>query len=148
MDANLELEALRERAGSLGVVPRHICLSNDAVLRMASMDYAPFAGQQAATDYISINMVSARTAPMMRRSSRGSLEGVVRPGTVLLNLPDDDADVRWGACEMLALGIDHNAFAARLGLEIDAARLVGAAARLHRDPLLTSVMRAIWHEGE
>ncbi|MBG6116608.1 AraC family transcriptional regulator [Sphingobium sp. JAI105] len=148
MDADLELEALRERAGMLGVVPRHICLSNDAALRMASMEYAPFAGEQAAAGYISINMVSARTAPMMRRSRHGSLEGVVRPGTVLLNLPDDGADVRWGACGMLALGIDHNAFGARLGKEFDAARLVGAACRLHRDPLLTSVMRAIWHEGE
>lgn len=148
IDPASELEALRKRASCLGVIPRGIWMDGDGGLRMARMDYTPFSGHQAATDYITLNLCTKRVAPIRRRSTRARLDGVLRPGTVTLTLPDGGSDVKWGRCEMMAFGVDDGALAERLGLRIDRAALSPAASTLHRDPLLTSVMTALCHEGE
>lgn len=147
INPDAEFEALRERASAMGAVPRHIRMDDDGRVRMALMDFAPFTGEQAAADYVTVNLCTRHVARLERRGERYSVEGVVRPGSVGLILPDD-ARVSWGRCDMLGIGVDSQLLEDRLEIASGLKSLAPAAQNLHNDPLLKSVLTALWHEGE
>lgn len=142
-----EFEALKKRASTIGAMPSRIHMDDDGRVRMALMDFAPFEGTQAAADYVTLNLCTRHVARLERRGDRYTVEGVVRPGSVGLILPDN-AEVRWGRCEMMGIGVDSQLLEDRLEIGSGLRSLAAAARQLHHDPLLKAVLTALWHEGE
>ncbi|SNS91269.1 MULTISPECIES: helix-turn-helix domain-containing protein [unclassified Azospirillum] len=147
MDAQAEFDALRQRAAALGVIPQQIAMAPDGRVRMAVLDYARFAGDLPPAGYISLGLCTRSIAPISRQSRQGTLSGVLRPGSVILSPPDEGATVRWDRCRMIAIGIDPEGLDERLNLADSRRLLSSAALRIHRDPLLTAIMTALWHES-
>ncbi len=72
----------------------------------------------------------------------------MRPGSVGITLPDVGAEGYWPRAEVLAIMIRKSHLARVSDGEVSLEQLEGAASTLHRDPLVSTVMSAMWRDAE
>ncbi|WP_161495059.1 AraC family transcriptional regulator [Caulobacter sp. BP25] len=117
-------------------------------MRLAIADFKAFEGEFQPHSYLMLNMCLGRTGHLRRVGARAQVEGMLRPGTIGLALPDDAARGCWPSARMLGVAVDLDALNARGAMDVKAEALVAAASQLHRDPLLSAVMTAMWRDAE
>ncbi|WP_157776540.1 helix-turn-helix transcriptional regulator [Nitratireductor aquibiodomus] len=84
----------------------------------------------------------------VRAGDWGRVEGVFRPGTAALSLPDNEAEGCSPAARLLGFAISRQRADAALGDLGGVDALLPAATSLHVDPLLQSVLTALWRDAQ
>jgi AraC family transcriptional regulator len=113
---------------------------------MARASFPEFEGAFQLTPRLMISLCLSGSGRLRRSTELGSIEGVMRPGTFALALPNTQGDGFTPAADMLGLSIG-SAELENLGLPT-AEDLIPAASAIRNDPLISSVMRAIWLDAE
>lgn len=133
----------------LGAAP-HIALSDSkGHIRLAHSEFSPFEGVFNPEPFLTINMATKYIGRIKRVSDKHHLEGILRPGTVGIALPNSGARGYWTKTQILAIAIDLEALAnENPAFSITADALSDSAATLHNDALLSSVITAIWRDAE
>jgi AraC family transcriptional regulator len=146
--AETQVEAYRTGMRRIGASPSLIRSEPGGAVRLAIADFKAFEGEFQPHPYLMLNMCLGRAGHLRRVGARAQVEGMLRPGTIGLALPDDAARGCWPSARMLGVAVDLEALNARGAVDVKAEALVAAASQLHRDPLLTAVLTAMWRDAE
>jgi len=137
------------RMDTIGALP-HLALSDPSGhIRLAHSDFLPFEGTFNAEPFLTINMATKYIGRIKRVSEQHHLEGVLRPGTIGITLPNSKASGFWTKTQILAIAVDLKGLAStndRFSVNLET--LSASASTLHNDPLLTSVMTAMWRDAQ
>lgn len=143
-----EKEGFTERMNQLNVEPT-ICVADPSGIGMlAHADFASFEGEYPPAPFLMLNLCTAHGGQIRRSDADIQLEGILRPGTVALALPNSTATGYWSRTQMLGIAVNLDALNVNSGSTVSEAALAPAASRLHNDPLLTSIMTALWRDAE
>ena len=127
---------------SISIADRHgIGLLAHAKFDAAEGDYAP-------APWLMLNLCSGHTGRIKRVGDGPPLEGVIRPGTVAIALPNTAATGYWSKTQMLGIAVNLQSPSFTYEQALTADSLLAAASELHNDQLLTSVMTALWRDAE
>lgn len=138
----------QQRMANIGVTPSLVLADPCESSLLALADFDVGEGDYGASPYLKLNMCTAHIGRMGRFGDGPSLEGVLRPGTVAIALPNTPASGFWSKTQMLGITIDLNKFMSTYGAIATSDRLFPSATTLHTDPLLTAVMTALWRDAE
>lgn len=105
-------------------------------------------GEYSPAPCLMLTLCTAHVGRMRRFGEGPQLEGVLRPGTVAIALPNTAASGYWPKAQMLGIAVNLDLFPSAGEQRITVDHLAGAASRLHHDGLLTSVMTALWQDAE
>lgn len=143
-----EQESFRARLSELDVTPTTLVADRNGVGLLAHAEFAAGEGTYAPAPYLKLNLCTAHIGRMRRNGDGPTLEGMLRPGTVAIALPGTSATGFWPKTQMLGIAVSLDALADATGASVCTESLIPAASRLHDDPLLTSVMTALWRDAE
>ncbi|MGJ8620371.1 MAG: helix-turn-helix transcriptional regulator [Methylophilaceae bacterium] len=146
---DVETDMFNKRMLALKAATQLTCIDLTGMVRLAVSDFEPFEGEFAPVPYLTIHMCTKHIGRIRRIGSGQHLEGVMRPGSIGIALPNSRAEGYWTRMQMLAIGIDLDKLLLQMpeqSFSID--RLSSSASTVHNDPLLTSVMTAIWRDAE
>jgi AraC family transcriptional regulator len=148
VDWEHEERRFSNRIAELGATPKLALRNENGTVLLAHSQFEAFEGEYEAAPYLMLALCTAHVGRLGRFSDGLTTEGVLRPGSVAIALPDTKAEGFWPRAQMLGIAVDLGAFACRAQNVITVDDLVPAASTLHRDPLLSSVMTAIWRDAE
>jgi len=138
---NRRLASLESSASIAVADPGGLCLLAHADFAAAESVYEP-------APVLMINLCTAHIGKMRRVGDGPSLEGVIRPGTVAMSLPNTAASGYWTKTQQLGIGINPRVLPEPQQAMFSSEILVAAASHLHQDGLLSSVMTAMWRDAE
>jgi|GEM_PF-1387409 len=142
-------EDFQQRMKKLGAEPQLTREDPAGAVRLAVSEFSPFEGEYASVPYLTLHMCTGHIGRIRRYGDGQELEGVLRPGTVGLALPNSNAEGYWDKMQMLGIAIDLEAF--NKGNEqssFHADDFAYSMSSLHDDPLITAVMTAMWRDAE
>jgi len=146
---DIETAKFKSRMRDLQAVSNLTCIDPTGMLRLAVSDLEEFEGEFDSIPYLTIHMCTKHIGRIRRVGSGQHLEGVMRPGTIGIAMPNTHAEGYWTKMQMLAIGVDLNRFQQQVpGYALDIANLYSNASSLHNDSLLSSVMTAMWRDAE
>lgn len=146
-------EALQEHArfnsrlSKLGVSPNISIAAPNGIGLLAHAKFEASEGDYAPAPCLMLTLCTAHTGRMKRVGDGPPLEGVLRPGTVAIALPNTAATGYWSKTQMLGIAVNLDVLSTDDNM-ITIEDLLPAAAQLHNDALLTSVMTALWRDAE
>ena len=143
-----EHQSFNSRMSELKVTPALSVAAPSGIGMIAHADFSPFEGNYDPAPYLMLNLCTAHIGYMKRSGEGPELEGVIRPGTVAIALPDTAASGYWSRTQMLGIAVDPEAFCHQTDHDWSIETLLPAASRLHQDELLSSVMTALWKDAE
>lgn len=142
-------EAFRKRMQSVGANPQLTRLDPSGTVRLALADFSPFEGEYDKNPYLVLNMCVGHIGRIRRVGDGQQLEGVLRPGTFGIALPNSQAEGYWTKTKMLAIGVDLQQLnTSTENKSFSADDFAASASTLHNDPLITAVMTAMWRDAE
>ncbi|WP_087026184.1 helix-turn-helix domain-containing protein [Thaumasiovibrio subtropicus] len=115
---------------------------------IAQADFAAAASVFEPAPFLMINLCIAHRGNFRRRGDGPSLEGVMKPGTVALSLPNTAAEGFWPKTQQLGIAINPETLPEQYAAMLHEEKWVPAASTLHNDTLLSSVMMAMWRDAE
>lgn len=143
---NPEHQQLNQRLAQPGIQPTLSIADRQGLGLLAHAQFTAAEGDYLASPYLMLTLCTAQTGRMRRTGDGPALDGVLRPGTVAIALPNTHASGFWPTAQMLGIAINLPQLQSLT--EIDYGPLVAAASRLHKDSLLTSLMTALWRDAE
>lgn len=137
----------RDRMAEFGATPINCLQSGDGAVALVHADFEPYEGEYERAGYLRLHLCTAHVGRIYRAGEDGSrMEGVLRPGSFGVTLPDAASSGYWPRTQALAIMLSADRLAEMDGVGVD--DLAPAANELHRDPLVTSVMSALWRDAE
>lgn len=118
---------------------------------MGFLTHANFDAKEAIFEpspYLMLKLCTEHSGHFRRISNGPSVDGMIRPGTVGVVLPNTRASGFWPKAKMLSIAIDLEKFSVNVNKHYSVTSLFPAASVLHNDPHLTSVMTALWRDAE
>lgn len=115
---------------------------------LARSDFEPFEGSYGTTPFLMLTLCLSHSGHFRRKGEAQHVEGILRPGTFAFALPNTTAEGYWPRVEMLGIAVDLTQWSMPDGSTLTPEALTPAAGFLHSDPLITSVMTALWHDAE
>ncbi|MEO9901883.1 MULTISPECIES: AraC family transcriptional regulator [Alphaproteobacteria] len=116
------------------------------MLTVATLD--AFEGDYGSTPYLMLTLGLSKAGRFLRSGDWGRVDGIFRSGTQALVLPNAEAEGFSPKARLMGLNINperaHTVLADVGGIDA----LVPAAGSLGDDPLISSVMTALWHDAE
>lgn len=146
-DALQEHARFNSRLSKLGVSPNISIAAPNGIGLLAHAKFEASEGEYAPAPCLMLTLCTAHTGRMKRVGNGPPLEGVIRPGTVAIALPNTAATGYWSKTQMLGIAVNLDALTTNDNM-ITTEDLLPAAAQLHNDALLTSVMTALWRDAE
>jgi len=137
-----------KRMLEVGAPPSLLLSNKSGSMLLAHTQFSDFEGLYAPSPFLMMTLCTARTGRFRRAASNATVEGVLRPGTVGLALPNTAAEGFWPQAAMLGVAIDLSRHQFLTGGDGIVDRLAAAGSALHRDPLLSSVMDSLWRDAE
>lgn len=144
-----ETDMFKKRMQAVQAAPQLTCIDPTGMVRLAVSDFEPFEGEFAPIPYLTIHMCTKHIGRIRRVGGGQHLEGVMRPGSIGIAMPNSRAQGYWTRMQILTIGVDLDRLLHQVpehSFNID--RLYSSASTLHNDPLLTSVMTAVWRDAE
>ena len=147
IDVVQEHSQLNTRMHQLGIQPSISIADRGGIGLIAHAKFAAFEGEYTPAPCLMLTLCTKHIGRMKRVGDGPELNGVLRPGTVAIALPNTAATGYWSQTEMLGIAVNLDALS---GPEktITSEDLLPAASLLHNDTLLTSVMTALWQDAE
>lgn len=143
-----EHERFNNRMSKLGINPSISIADRHGIGLLAHANFDAAEGEYAPAPWLMLNLCTGHIGRMRRVGDGPTIEGVLRPGTVAVALPNTAATGYWSKTQMLGIAINLEAaeFARESGITENS--LLAAASQLHNDVLLASVMTALWRDAE
>ncbi|MEM5527911.1 AraC family transcriptional regulator [Gammaproteobacteria bacterium AS21] len=141
-------EYFRQRIAAVGGQSNLTLADPLGVSTLAHADFLPFEGLYGASPNLMLTLCTAHIGRMGRYCAQNQLEGVIRPGTFLLALPNTPAQGFWSKTQMLGISINLEKLTKMLEQVYLVDDLLPAATSLHTDTLISSVMTAMWRDAE
>jgi AraC family transcriptional regulator len=145
-DWQRERTRFERNVAELAIDAQPVLSNASGSILMARASFSEFEGAFQLTPRLMISLCLSGSGRLRRSTEHGSVEGVMRPGTFALALPHTQGNGFTPAADMLGLSIG-SAELESLGLST-AEDLIPAASAIRNDPLISSVMRAIWLDAE
>ncbi|XPF93223.1 helix-turn-helix domain-containing protein [Colwellia sp. RE-S-Sl-9] len=136
------------RLTNLGVTPSISMSDPNGMLQIAHGQFDAFEGNFEASPRLMLNLCTGGVAKLGRFSDEANLEGIIRAGDALIALPHSKATGYYSTISMLGIAVDLPLFEKVVGEKIAVNDLLPAASEFHRNPLITSVMTALWRDAE
>lgn len=136
------------RITDLGVKPSISISDPNGMLQLAHAHFDAFDGYFEASPRLMLNLCTAGVAKLGRFSKEANIEGVIRAGDVMVSVPHSEATGYYSPISMLGIAVDLTMFENVIGEKISTDELLPAASSFHRNPLITSVMTALWRDAE
>lgn len=143
-----EHDDFNHRLTKRGVRPSLLLSSPNGMSQLAHAEFTAFEEVQESSPRLMLNLCTSGVSKMGRFSDEGNLEGTIRSGDVAIALPNSKADIYCSGTSMLGVAINIAVLENSIGEKISIDDFLPAAADFHRDPLLTSVMTALWRDAE
>lgn len=146
-EAMQEHARFNSRMSKLGVSPSISIADSHGIGLLAHANFEASEGDYAPAPCLMLTLCTGHIGRMKRVGDGPHLEDVLRPGTVAIALPNTAATGYWPKTQMLGIAVNLDLLSTD-GNIITADDLLPAAAQLHSDALLTSVMTALWRDAE
>jgi AraC family transcriptional regulator len=153
LDIAMKSEAIQEHArfnsrmSKLGVKPSISIADGYGMGFLAHATFDAGEGDYVPSPFLMLTLCTAHTGRMQRSGEGPPLEGILLPGRVAIALPNTSATGYWSKTQLLGIAVNPDVLAGT-GNVITSDDLLPAASQLHDDPLLTSVMTALWRDAE
>lgn len=141
-----EHERFNTRMLKLGISPSISIADRHGIGMLAHASFNASEGDFTPAPCLMLNLCTGHVGRMRRVGDGPQLEGVLRPGTVAIALPNTAATGSWSKTQMLGIAVNLDRLAGEDAVAANS--LLAAASQLHNDPLLTSVMTALWQNAE
>lgn len=146
-EAMQEHARFNSRMSKLGVSPSISIADRSGIGLLAHANFEASEGDYAPASCLMLTLCTGHIGRMKRVGDGPHLEGVLRPGTVAIALPNTAATGYWPTTQMLGIAVNLAVLSTH-GLVVTRDDLLPSASQLHNDPLLTSVMTALWRDAE
>lgn len=143
-----EQEGFNSRMAELGTTPSISIADNRGICMLAHANFSAFDGDFSHAPFLMLNLCTAHVGRMQRIGEGPRIEGVLRPGTVAIALPDTAATGYSTKTQLLGIAINLGALRAGDDDQKVLEDLIPAASQLHNDPFLSAVMSALWRDAE
>ena len=142
-------QEIRQRMAEFGARPIRNLKSPDGSVLLTHAEFDSYEGPFESAPYLRLHLCTAHVGRLRRSGADGSvLDGVIRPGTIGVTLPNFEAEGCWPQMQSTNIMVHKDALSALAGEGVSLANLEASASVLHRDELVTSVMYAIWRDAE
>lgn len=149
LEAHADQQAIRARMAAFGARPIRNLKNRDGSILLAHADFDSYEGPFESAPYLRLHLCTANVGRLRRAGADGSLvEGVIRPGTIGVTLPNFEAEGCWPKTQATNIMVHMDALSEVAGEGMTPEKLEASASTLHRDELVTSVMYAIWRDAE
>lgn len=146
---DVERQSIREKMADYGATPLLHMKNGDGTVLLAHAEFDRYEGPFESAPYLRLHLCTAHVGRLVRHGADGSqLEGVIRPGTIGVTLPNFEAEGCWPRTQATNIMVHADNLTDIVGDEVAMKDLEASSAILHRDDLLTSVMNAIWRDAE
>ncbi|WP_398483636.1 helix-turn-helix domain-containing protein [Tardiphaga sp.] len=145
-DWQRERTRFERNVAELAIDAQPVLSNASGSILMARASFSEFEGAFQLTPRLMISLCLSGSGRLRRSTEHGAVEGVMRPGSFALALPNTQGSGFTPAADMLGLSIG-SAELESFGL-LAAEDLIPAASAIRNDPLISSVMRAIWLDAE
>lgn len=143
-----EVDGFNARMAELDVTPS-ISVSDKAGLAiLAHARFSPFEAENEAPPFLMLTLCTAKVGRMHRSGEGPSLEGIIRPGTFTMALPNMSTFGAFPGTEMLGIAVNLSALNSLIEHAYTTEDFIPAASQLHNDVYLSSVMNALWRDAE
>lgn len=146
-DWQRERTRFERNVAELAIDAQPVLSNASGSILMARASFSEFEGAFQLTPRLMISLCLSGSGRLRRSTEHGSVEGVLRSGSFALALPNTQGDGFTPAADMLGLSIGSTELE-NFGLAVTGADLIPAASAIRNDPLICSVMRAIWLDAE
>jgi AraC family transcriptional regulator len=143
-----EHQKFNSRLSKLGVSPTISIADRHGLGLLAHASFDAAEGHHAPAPWLMLNLCTGHIGRMRRVGDGPTLDGILRPGTVAVALPNTTASGFWCKTQMLGIAVNLNRLEACNEKVVTRDNFEAAASRLHNDALLTSVMTALWRNAE
>lgn len=141
--------AYRDRLGDVGAVPQFGVANRDGSIMLMHADFDGYEGVFDKFPFLILHLCTAHVGRLYRQNTDGSvLEGLIRPGSFGVTLPHTQAEGYWPRTKALNIMINEKHLSEIGDESVSLEKIASAAGSLHRDPLVSSVMTAIWRDAE
>lgn len=137
-----------ERIKTLSLSPSLLIGNKDSTSMMMHCDFESFEGRYEPVPLLTLNLCTAYSGRFERVDHHARINGVLRPGSVAIALPNTQGDGFWPKTQMLGIAIDLKNFFNDVSDCYKPDDFSHAASQLHQDPMLTAVMTALWRDAE
>ena len=147
-DWSAEHNRLNSRIRALAAVPSLSISDNAGMAMLAHARFSASEGDYSAAPFLMLNLCTGHIGKMRRVGEGPSLEGVLRPGTFSMALPNTAASGYWPQTEMLGIAIHLSNFNRLTDNTYTADDFVPIANQLQNDTYLSAMMTALWRDAE
>lgn len=125
-----------------GAATAHTQASDEGAVVLLRHAFAASEGEMGQPGQLRLGLALGGGGRLWQHSAAATLQGHWQPGQFALVLPGDQGHYASPAVDLLGLAVDTRLLS--LQPTVDAAALLPLAARLHRDPVITAVLQALW----
>ncbi len=143
-----ELQSFRQRMSKVGVQPSISLADPMGISLLGHANFDASEGEFEASPHLMLTLCTSQIGRMGRFSNGLNIEGVIRPGTFAMALPNTPAQGYWSKTQMLGIAINLEKLSDYSDNNYSIDDLLPAASCLHNDPLLSSVMLAMLRDAE
>lgn len=137
------------RMKEFGATPLFGLKNQDGSIFLVHANFDSYEGQFDKEPFLRLNLCTANVGHLRRVCANGlRLEGVIRPGSFGISLPNSEAEGLWPQSQTLAILVDPKHLSNIGEGNVSIEQLAPAASVLHRDPLVTTVMSAMARDAE
>lgn len=144
-----EILTVRKQMQRLKVLPDMFVSEAQGMALICHMRFAKLETeyQSGGSNLLGLNMCTANLGKANWRIDNYKLEDIIKPGSVIACPPKSTKFGKIPQINMLGIGICLDTFNRRMACNYCAEQFSPAATTLHNDPVLTSVMQALWQEA-
>ena len=115
---------------------------------LAHARFSPFEGEFEPAPFFMLMLCTAKVGRIHRSGEGPSLEGVLRPGTFAMALPNTSATGSFSETGMLGIAVNLDVLNSLTDNSYTPNDFIPAASQLHNDEYLNAVMSALWRDAE
>jgi len=143
-----EYKKFNQKMFELDATPSISLSDKNGMSMLAHASFNEFEGTFEAAPFVMLNLCTRHIGKMQRIGDGPSLEGIIRPGTFTLALPETFAQGYTSKTEMLGIAIQLDTFNHNTGNCYTADDFIPAASQFHNDVYISSMMNALWQNAE
>ncbi|MBJ7536585.1 helix-turn-helix domain-containing protein [Marinomonas transparens] len=143
-----EVDDFNARMTELDATPSISVSDQGGMAMLAHARFSPFEGEFEAAPFLMLTLCTANIGRMHRSGEGPSLEGVLRPGTFTMALPNTSVFGSFPGTEMLGIAVNLSVLNSLTEHTYTTEDFIPAASQLHKDVYLSSVMNALWRDAE
>lgn len=143
-----EVDDFNARMVELDATPSISISDQKGMAMLAHARFSPFEGEFEPAPFFMLMLCTANIGRMHRSGDGPTLDGVLRPGTFAMALPNTSAVGSFSETEMLGIAVNLDILNSLTDTSYTTNDFIPAASKMHNDVYLSAVMSALWRDAE